>query len=301
MNNAPIAIFVYKRPEHAERMLNSLRRNMGYEKAEITVYCDGPKSEKEKDDVKTTRQVVRDLLPKARIVDREENLGLAESVISGVTEQCKKYGRVIVLEDDLVLSPVALKYFNQSLKRYEDNEKVMHISAYMFPVKQELPEAFFYREATPWGWATWKRAWDYFEYDPNVILDYIKKHHLRYEFNIEDSMFFLSLLRKQSQGSIDSWAIRWYGSMFMQQGLSLHPGQSLVQNRGFDGSGVHCNETEAFDVALSKNIPDFPNDVKESRIAVQAMIKYRNQTHDASLLDKFKHLVGRLLNRLYFV
>jgi glycosyl transferase family 2 len=299
MNNAPIAIFVYNRPEHTERMVNSLRNNTGYDDAEITVYCDGPKNDNEWGNVKATRQVIRNLLPKANIIESNKNKGLANSVINGVSEQCDKHGRVIVIEDDLILSPVALDYFNKNLNHYAEIEKVMHISAYMFPVKQELPEAFFYREATCWGWATWKRAWVHFEHDANEILLKIKKSKSRYEFNIEHSMFFSSLLRKHSQGQIDSWAVRWYGSMFMLNGLSLHPGKSLVQNGGFDGTGVHCNKTDVFDVTLSNDIPDFPKDVIESRIAVKAMIEYRKQIHNYSSSSKFKYLLGKLLNRLY--
>ena len=216
------------------------------------------------------------------------------------TEQCNKHERVIVLEDDLILSPVALSFLNQGLNHYAENEKVMHISAYMYPVKQKLPTAFFYREATCWGWATWKRAWHHFQNDSSVILAHIKKHRLRYEFNIKDSMFFLPLLRKQSMGRIDSWAIRWYGSMFMQGGLSLHPGESLVQNCGFDGSGIHCNETDVFNVVLSEEIPDYdyPDNVEENKVAVQAMVEYRKHIHNLTLFDKFKRIVGLLLNRL---
>jgi hypothetical protein len=301
MNSAPIAIFVYKRPEHSKQMLSSLCKNVGYTNADITVYCDGPRDNDDLEDVLATRKIVREFLPEANIVEREENMGLARSIISGVSEQCKKYGRVIVLEDDLILSPVAINYFNQGLERYSESEKVMHISAYMFPVNQTLPSSFFYREATCWGWATWERAWQYFESDSEVILDYVLKNKLSYEFDIEDSMYFLSMLRRQLKGELDSWAIRWYGSMFMQSGLSLHPANSLMQNIGFDGSGVHCSSTNEYDVTLSKDMPDFPEDISECREAVSAMIQYRQKMQKPGVIGRLERVVVNLLNKFQFI
>ncbi|NNE36914.1 MAG: glycosyltransferase family 2 protein, partial [Gammaproteobacteria bacterium] len=98
MTTSPIAIFVYKRPEHTKQMLISLCQNPGYESAEITVYCDGPRSNADDQDISATRGMVRKLLPQANIVERDENLGLANSIITGVSEKCQKYGRVIVIE-----------------------------------------------------------------------------------------------------------------------------------------------------------------------------------------------------------
>jgi hypothetical protein len=298
MNISPIAIFVYKRPEHTRHMINSLHQNPESHEADITVYCDGPRSSEDLPDIVATREIVHELLPAARVVERENNMGLANSVISGVSEQCQKFGRVIVLEDDLILSPSAISYLNKGLERYADTEKVMHISAYMFPVKGTLPPSFFYREATCWGWATWERAWKNFQSDAQIILEYIQKNRLTYQFDVNNSMFFLSMLRKQMKGEIDSWAIRWYGSMLMHRGLSLHPASSLVQNHGFDGSGVHCNITDFFDVTLTDEIPEFPDEIIECREAVSAMMHYREKMHKSGVLGKLERMVSDFLNRI---
>jgi hypothetical protein len=152
----------------------------------------------------------------------------------------------------------------------------MHVSAYLFPVAVALPEAFFYREATCWGWATWERAWQHFVADGGVIRDYVTSRGLQYDFNIRDSMDFLGMLERQIAGQVDSWAVRWYGSMFMQSGLALHPGRSLVRNVGFDGSGVHSGATTIFDVAAADAAPVvFPDRIEECRRALDAKVLFR--------------------------
>ncbi|NNE38055.1 MAG: hypothetical protein HKN08_07090, partial [Gammaproteobacteria bacterium] len=148
--------------------------------------------------------------------------------------------------------------------------------------------------------ATWERAWKHFESDPQVTLDYIYNNRLGYQFDINNSMYFLSMLHKQLKGDIDSWAIRWYGSMFMHGGLSLHPAQSLTQNHGFDGSGAHCSITDDYDVAMSQALPDFSDDIMECPEAVTAMIKYRDTMHKPGVIGKLERMVVNMLNRFQY-
>jgi hypothetical protein len=272
---APIAVFVYRRPQHAAEAVRSLLANPESATCPITVYCDGPRDSDEVEPVEETRRALRDLVPGARFVDSPSNLGLAESVIRGVTEQCELHGRVIVVEDDLILSSSAIRYMNAALERYQDEDRVMHVSAYMFPVRRALPPAFFYREATCWGWATWARAWAHFQSDPGVIQEFVRSRSLVSEFNVRDSMYFWEMLERQRAGRLDSWAIRWYGSMFMRGGLALHPARSLVANRGFDGTGVHCDVTTEYDVTLADEIPALPDEICECEEAVRAMVDHR--------------------------
>ena len=290
---APIAIFAFNRPAHIARMLNSAKKNPSFSNRPIQIYCDGPKYKEQEYLIEETRQAVREHAPPhAEIIEREENLGLARSIISGVTELCAEHGQAIVLEDDLVLSPFALDFLQRGLDRYAQEDKVMHISAYMFPAPWRPPSApFFYREATCWGWATWKRAWDHFESDAGRLLEEIDHRGLRPEFDIRNSMYFYTMLQKQRDGEIDSWAIRWYASMFLRRGLSLHPPQSFVENLGFDGTGVHCNTDDHFNVAVATAPVDaMPDQVVESEAAIQAMIAYRQPS---SVRRRVKGLLAR--------
>ncbi|MFY9315104.1 MAG: hypothetical protein WAO95_06040, partial [Burkholderiales bacterium] len=229
--------------------------------------------------VREARAAVRALAPAhARIVERDRNLGLAQSVIAGVSEAIAEHGRVIAIEDDLELSPVALDYFNAALERYRDAERVMHVAGYMYPVGQALPETFFYREATCYGWATWARAWRRFEPDGRVIRAVVLERNARPEFDVGGTIDFFGMLENQIAGRTDSWAIRWYGSLWLHRGLALHPGRSLVRNTGFDGSGENSGLSRTWDVELSEDpVTHFAEAIAEDRAAVGAMMAYRRR------------------------
>ena len=289
--HAPLVIFTYNRPDHTIRLLDSLKRNPGFLDSPVTIYCDAPKSEEHEADVAANRAAVREHAPKhARIVEREENFGLAKSIITGVTETVNEHGSVIVLEDDLVPSAGTLPYLNAGLQRYGDQEKVMHVAAYMFPVAKKFDQPFFYREATCWAWATWDRAWAHFNADSDALLAEIDARKVRHEFDVRGSMFFYQMLKMQSEGRVDSWAIRWYASMFLNGGLALHPARSYVENLGFDGTGVHCNVDDRFIVSPTSKMPtSWPDDIVESERAIEAMIAYR---------DNAKSFKGRMRRRV---
>lgn len=276
MTKAPIALFVYNRPEHTRITFDSLIANLGFSDSRIYIFCDGPKKKKDIPAVQATRELMRSYeLPNATLLESGHNIGLANSIIAGVTELCDRYGKVIVLEDDLDISPYYLEYMNMALAKYEKNELVMHISGYMFPVNGELPETFFYRVPSSWGWATWKRAWDQFRPDAHELLADFKDTRKRWEFDIQGSMDFYKMLRHQTEGKIDSWAIRWYASVFLNRGLCLHPGKSLVNNIGHDGTGVHCDETDVYDVQYNDHkILDFTQDIYENEEAIKLMAEY---------------------------
>jgi hypothetical protein len=278
MPKAPIVLFVYNRPRHTEQCLESLSRCEGADESELFIYCDGSKHPKDASAIETVRRLVKsqNWCGKVYIIEREENMGLANSIIAGVTEVMNRFGRVIVLEDDLVLSPQFLNYMNDALEIYKDEEKVMHISGYMFPVKEELPETFFYRATSCWGWATWKRAWDKLEHDVNILLAELRKDiNKRKKFNIEGLTKFYELIEAKAKGKIDSWAALWYPTVFLNGGLCLHPGRSLVNNIGHDSSGVHCSNVEAFDVELhDERITEFTRDIRESEDVVNAMVNF---------------------------
>ena len=273
MTSTPIALFVYNRPEHTRKTLESLMANAEFSDSPLYVFCDGAKRKKDIPLVQATRELIRSYeLDNATIVERGENMGLANSIITGVTELCNKYGRVIVVEDDLVVSPYFLKYMNTALDTYEEYDKVMHISGYMFPVKGELPDTFFYRATSCWGWGTWKRAWDKFEPDVHTLLAGFQDGNKRWEFDIQGSMKYYRMLILQAIGMSDSWAIRWYASVFLNNGLCLHPGRSLVNNIGHDDSGVHCGSTNAYDVNVSEDKDFmFATDISESEPVVKLM------------------------------
>jgi hypothetical protein len=290
---APIALFVYNRPTHTERTLKFLKQNDLAAESRLFIFSDGPKTEADEDKVREVRNLLKgtDGFRSVEIIERKQNMGLAESVIAGVSRLVKDYGKVIVLEDDLITSPHTLTYFNDGLTRYRDEEKVMHIGAYMYHLKDhQLPQSFFYRAATSWGWATWDRAWQHFE--PNIDLlmgqfDARKKA----EFSIEHTMNFWKQMQDFKNGKNNSWAIRWYASIFLKGGLTLNPSQSLVNNIGHDGTGVHSGINDIYNVVINpKPVSVFPAEIKENPAAYQA-IKQFLSNRKGSLWQRLKRYI----------
>jgi GT2 family glycosyltransferase len=291
---APIVLFVYNRPLHARRTLASLLRMPLAAQSPFYVFCDGARGAQDADAVQAARAVVRELAPaQARVVERERNLGLAASVIAGVSEVVDRHGEVIMFEDDLEFSPATLDYLNAALERFRGEERAMHVSSFMYPVRAKLPESFFYREATcSGGWATWARAWRHFEPDGRKIRDAVLARGARREFDVEGTAEFSVMLDRQIAGTVDSWAIRWYGSLWLRGGLALHPGRSLVRNIGFDGSGVNSGTARGWEVEPWRGpVTRFPERVEEEPAALRAMAAYRRRL---SRLDALESLGRRL-------
>jgi hypothetical protein len=241
MNPAPIAVFTYKRPEHTRRMLASLLANPEASRSAIHVYSDGPRSAEDSHLVDATRAVIRSAgIPRLEMVERTRNMGLARNVIDGVTSLCAAHGRVIVLEDDLYLSPTYLAFMNAALERYERTPEVMHVSGLMYPVR--LPketQAVFLPFISSSGWGTWQRAWRHFDAEASGYAQLAADPALRRAFDLDGRFYFFQMLEQYRQGRADSWAIRWYLSIFMRHGLVVHPAKSLVENRGFDATATH--------------------------------------------------------------
>jgi len=276
-NLSPIALFVYNRPEHTRRTIKFLKENLLADESRLFIFSDGPASAKENEKVNEVRDIIKtvDGFKNVEIVERTSNAGLANSIIEGVTKLVKEYGKVIVFEDDLITSPYTLQYFNNALTEYQNVSKVMHIGAYMYPLQNNnLPETFFYRVATSWGWATWDRAWKCFEPDIDTLIKQFDTHN-RFKFSIEGTMNFWRQIQEFKTGRNNSWAIRWYASIFLQNGLTLNPSHSLVNNIGHDGSGVHSGLNDIYNVVINpKPITYFPDQLHENTHAFEAIKKF---------------------------
>ena len=144
-----------------------------------------------------------------------------------------------MLEDDLLTSPYFLDFMNEGLSIYEEDEKVISIHGYVYPISEKLPETFFLRGADCWGWATWKRGWDLFEPDGGLLLNKLEESKQTEEFDFNRSYPYTQMLKDQINGKTNSWAVRWYASAFLQNKYTLYPGKSLVSNIGGDGSGTN--------------------------------------------------------------
>jgi hypothetical protein len=290
---APIAVFAYNRPRHLDCLIDSLLRNELLSRSPLFVFCDGPRNQEAQRAVAQTRSVARERLgPYGQIIESDVNLGLARSIIAGVTELCGRYGRVIVLEDDLVLHPRCLDFLNAALRHYADESGIYHVNAYRYP----LPPAStpnLSRLVSSWGWATWQRAWIKFEPDATKLERRIRDAELISELDFGGTFPYYRMLQNQAQGKIDSWAIRWYASTLLCRGLAVCPNVSQVCNYGFDNSGVHCGDSSIYNVDLGTASEDWPVLVAED------MVNYREmQTFFRSARGTFSGRVLRKLQRM---
>ena len=239
---APVVLFCYNRVENLIRTVAALRKNELAEETDLIIYSDGPKNAVDAEKVAAVREYIH-LIRGFRSVEIHEsecNKGLANSVIAGVTHVVNRYGKVIVLEDDLLTHPGFLRFMNEALVFYEKEERVAGIHGWRplndfdFPV----PDTFFTNEVGCWGWATWKRAWSFFEPDGEKLLKQFTSAGQIEKFNVFNSYPFYELLQKQVAGEVDSWAIRWYASVFLNGKLGLQPGKNMIKNIGYS-TGTH--------------------------------------------------------------
>jgi acetyltransferase-like isoleucine patch superfamily enzyme len=252
---APIALFVYKRPDHLRQALKALAACRLIEQSTLIVFSDAAKHGASQEDVRAVaqvREIVRQIgwCKELVVHERPTNFGF-QNQIEGITKVLNDEGRVIVLEDDLVVSPAFLEYMNQALETYQGDDDVMHVSGYMLPVDCELPDTLFYNAATCWGWGTWQRAWKFFRDAPEEQLHALSDHPKRDAFDCPPYCY-LNQLRDNVTGKVKTWDGMWHASIFLRGGLCLHPGRSLVQNIGHDGTGENCVPSRQFDTAVNE-------------------------------------------------
>ena len=289
---APIVVFTYNRPEHTLRAFNALLKNPLANESDIIIYSDSAKTANHNKAVDEVRSFLSEItgFRSKKVIHRDNNFGLAESIIQGVTGVLQESEKVIVLEDDLVVSPYFLEYMNEALDQFVDDNRVISVHGYVYPVDIKLPEAFFLPGADCWGWATWRRGWEIFNPNGQYLLDELVRRHLIQEFDYNGAYPFSNMLKAQVKGENDSWAIRWHASAFLAGKLTLYPGRSLVHNSGNDGSGIHCGTSDSMDIKLSETKINLNNiAVESSRIGREAFEIFFRQSQ--------KSLLHRLLEK----
>ncbi len=281
---APIVLFTYNRPIHTQNLLDSLASNPESQNSSLYVYIDGPKFEAEQDTLNKINNVATIIEKENRfkeiiIIKQSANKGLAASIIEGVTYVVNKHNKVIVLEDDLILSKFFLAYMNDSLTRYENNDSIAQIGACnFFACGEKYPNFFFLAMSECWGWATWKNKWSHF--NPNAIdlLEQLKEKKLEVRFNAYGSYNMIGMLEDQMSGKVNSWAIRWQAVCVLNNWLTLYPNPSLSQ---------HIDSNEATHAKLNIAPPLFevsPNfedtNIVEDNNVVEAMKKGYSNSGD---------------------
>ena len=283
MNCAPVLLFTYNRLSHTQRCVEALLKNHLSSESELFIYSDAAKDIAQQESVKEVRNFIHTIqgFKAITIIERNKNWGLARNIIDGVTTQVNRYGKVIVLEDDLVVAPFFLQFMNEALETYKYESRIGHIQACDFTQDPSLPDTFLIKFTGSWGWATWDRAWKHFNPNGKELLQEMQKRQLTHAFDMNGKYGFTRMLRRQIEGKNNSWAIRWNASLFLKDILSLNVGRSLVQNEGFDGSGTNCGGGGLYASNLyMQQLPVIPiSPVEENLKARQAYIRYYARTN----------------------
>ncbi|OJJ19296.1 hypothetical protein BKI52_21010 [marine bacterium AO1-C] len=301
MKLTPIALFTYKRPQHTLQTLESLQNNELGKLSSLYIFSDAAKSSQDQVQVNQVKQIIRQKqwCNEVHIIERESNYGLAKNIIEGITQMVNQFGKVIVLEDDIVTSSGFLTYMNQALDLYQNTPEVMHISAYLPPIDthEVQQDTFFFNQTSCWGWGTWKSAWEKFIPDPVTLYQQVKIANHISRFNMDNSYDFMSHLKANLEGSLHTWAIKWYASVFLEKGLCLHPKISLTRNIGFDNTGEHCvYSKEYLEQKITDEILVTPISIAENKIIRQKIATYnRNQSKPPTFRELLKNKIRNYL------
>ena len=254
-NLAPIVLFAYVRLNILKKTINNLKKSDLSKLSNLYIFSDGYKSNLDKKNVNNVRRYLKKIkgFNKIKIILRKKNLGLAKNIIQGVTEVIQKYEKVIVLEDDIFVSPNFLNFMNVSLDKYKNEKKIWHINGWNYDLKfpKSNYNTFFCRGMYCWGWATWKNRWKKYKKNPKYLIKKWSKNKIK-KFNFDNSTNYWSQIIRNYNKSINTWAVFWYSSIFNNKGLCLSPVESLTKNIGNDNFSTHQINRENSENKISK-------------------------------------------------
>lgn len=285
---APIVLYTYNRFDHTERTIAALKKNTLAFESDLIIFSDGYQNEFDKLKVLKVREYIKNIsgFKSLRIIERNENYGLAKSIVSGVSEVLKSYDKIIVLEDDLITHPQFLEYMNTALDLYKESKDVFSITGFSHlkaNSESKVNETCFLKITSTWSWATWADKWFFFndKIEHSEIL--INNRKLRKAFNYDNSYPYYKMLKNRYNGKIKSWGIIWYWNVFKNNGLTLYPSKTLVDQIGFDGSGQNARNYNMEDNNIKDTIYEFNfpvkiEETKQDRLKVVKTLKKRKVT-----------------------
>ena len=297
MSLAPICLFTYNRLEETKQTVEALQNNFLAPQSDLYIFSDGPKNELAKDKVNAVRDYIKTIkgFKSITVFESKINKGLANSIVDGVSQIINEFGKVIVLEDDLVTTPNFLDFMNQGLNFYYDDDFVFSISGYTMNLKslKKFNEDYYYgHRASSWGWATWQKEWQSVDWEVKGFKDFNVSKKMQKAFN-QGGSDMSSMLKAQMNGRIDSWAIRFCFQQFLNKKACVFPKKSKVQSIGFSKEATHTVGARKFITILDNS--------EQRNFTFKKFIKY-----EIKLVNEFKgkfsikqRIMDRLLKLLY--
>lgn len=300
MHLAPILIFVYNRPKHTKTMLDTLMNCLLIKKSKVYFFVDGPKKQEDKENIKKVIRILNKFKKehkKTTIKISKKNLGTYLNIIDGITKTFEKHKKIIVLEDDLKLKKNYLLFMNQALNKYSNKKRILQISGYAYPIKTKNKDTYFLNLTSCWGWGTWNDRWLKFSKFLNSEKKISKVYNqlnsnkdMQYRFNIYNSYNYFNFLKKQINSNFNSWGVLYYLYSFKNKSLNLFPALSLVENIGFDGTGLHKSRSNIYNLHVKKKKIEY---ILSSKIYnnKENMVKVSNfLKRELSLFNKIKNI-----------
>lgn len=255
-DTAPIILFVYNRPQHTKRTIDALKSNHLSKDSDLYIYSDGHKNDVDLDLVGEVRRYIGSItgFRKIIVVERNRNYGLANSIIDGVSSVINKYGKAIILEDDLITSPYFLTYMNDCLDFYNKEKTVCTVSGFVYDLKKPKYyqyETFLFGRSASWGWGTWSDKWNEIEFSldkiQNSYSDAMINNYLK-----SGGQDLYQMFMSQRDSKIDSWAIRLAFHQLANHLYTVYPVKSYVSNIGYD-TGTHADSNLEHKVTLNNS------------------------------------------------
>lgn len=232
----PVILFTYARPDHLRRTLGCLRENRV---PSIYAFSDGPRVPNKKPVVAEVRQILRAIdWCEVVLCEREVNLGLGRSILTGVTEVLSRHEMAIVFEDDLICVPGTYNYLCEAMMHYRDNPGVMSVTGWTHPIVTPgnvTDQPYFDGRAECWVWGTWAKVWKRMESDANTLMEKCKVQGIDiYKYGAD----LVGMAKMELRQNI--WAVRFLYWHILNGGLCLRPPWSMVEHIGFDKQATNA-------------------------------------------------------------
>lgn len=298
---APVVVIAFRRPDHLARCIASLAADPLASRSSLHVHVDGPRDERDRAAVDATVETARRAsgFASVEVHARGRNAGLSRNVTEAVGTALAAHDRVVVVEDDLEVSPTFLSFMDEALERYQGEPRAMQVSGYQYPIDAPDPGAAAWMAATScWGWGTWRRAWSRFDPALPGAERLERDAGLRHRFDLDGAYPYADMLATQRRGEIDSWGIIWHANVVLGDGLVLFPGTSMVRNHGFDGSGRHGRQDGWSDAAPAawrcSRWPDAVTEDEPLRRTVSTFLAARTRQSSSGAWRAWRGLLSRI-------